>query len=136
MSHRPPTVQEVFKSHIGIKSIDDVRRDWVKLEKQMRAIVDELLRDGYQDVDLNDPHDVDKLLYTIKDANPSTLSKWETWERDEAHKVFNDYKFDFLAEDTSGHWQIPSKPLIAFVGDKGVNLERREPQGASSHTRV
>eukprot|EP00663_Eupelagonemidae_sp_cell21sb_P004422 gene4422-1860_t len=125
MSHRPPPVEEVFKFHIG-----NPTKPWTEYRDQLDAIQLELQKEGYQDVDLSDPHDLDKFLYTVLDANRMVLSDMETWNTDNAPKVFRDYKPDFLSQDASGHWQIRSRPLTAFVSDRGVTLERREPQGA------
>ena len=77
---RQPTVQEVFKYHVGERSLGKLMRDWHKYREQLKAILAELVQEGYQTLDLDDSVDVDKLMYTIKDAQPDALSNAQNWE--------------------------------------------------------
>eukprot|EP00663_Eupelagonemidae_sp_cell21sb_P008234 gene8234-584_t len=114
MTHRQPKLEEVFRFYVG-----DPTKPWADYRDQLEAIALEMQKEGYQDVDLDDPHDLDKFLYTIKEANPTELIDIETWNTDRAPEVFRHWKDDFIVRDPSGHWQFPSKPLVAFVDDRG-----------------
>ena len=50
MSHRPPTLEEVFRFYIGSPT-----KPWAEYREQLEAIELELQKEGYQEVDLDDP---------------------------------------------------------------------------------
>eukprot|EP00663_Eupelagonemidae_sp_cell21sb_P008543 gene8543-6162_t len=125
MTHRQPKLEEVFRFYVG-----DPTKPWADYRDQLEAIALEMQKEGYQDVDLDDPHDLDKFLYTIKEANPTELIDIETWNTDRAPEVFRHWKDDFIVRDPSGHWQFPSKPLVAFVDDRG--MQNGSPRGGQA----
>ncbi len=82
-STRKANKYEVFKSHVGkIENVQYVEQHWEALRKVVQVLAKILKEQGFPDIDPDDPEDLDKFLYTIKDIDPK-LSNRETWGKPE-----------------------------------------------------
>ena len=112
------TPQLVFKFHVGKASLEQIKKDWGTIRKQLEGMVEILEKNGFPHIDIKDLQSLDTLLYTIKDIDPK-LSNIDPWKNAEAADIVYGAK-KWISEHRQ--YQKPSRPLV--LDDDGERAVR------------